>query len=667
MDYNKYWLNKSGDEYAWQQAQRSAHGNKVYNQQEEWLVDHLRRIANTKKRKLRVLDFGCGFGRFARILSKHDFVDYFGYDFSASMVEPLLINPPKKIADRLTERIRVKPTLREAYPTERFDVVFTVSVLIHNPAELAQRLLGDMLRLLEQEGQVCLVENKLCSMTVKDNDWHDGSWLHNFAAYLPAFHQVTVVRQVSDDHDVYLIEPCKSEDALFFIREDSDASSVPYDRFAYFRLGEERLALSIRNNESRTKEETIGGRGHDLEEKLGYALEDLKRQQEKNNAQQVENRILRDRISLTDSVRHWVREIEVMPALTICPANRKSSVTLEPSDKYLWNAEQDCRFAQGYFDFDRVCHVFHLEWFGIRAAAGSLPGSKLGISASANWSAGELLAISERLSSSNVRAVVIHGMSEAMRQLVEVLKCSGGVDLYLVWHGSLAQWIGRDEVDLASMAFELNRQGVFRRTHAIRSGMEMLFGGNAFVPQLLNMPPRVPVALPTGRKRESVSVLCPSWLNPWKNLSSNLVAAMLSDRVGKVFAFAENLVLPPGLMNKLQILPHRDQAGTIDLMAMVDLVSNVSVVDCHPMVNLEALAVGTPTLEGPLFLDALEEHPYKKLVRVDNPLSLRDIREAIESVVAVPEMELSQMMEDYRLQLTELSRQRYLDFLGASL
>lgn len=385
-----------------------------------------------------------------------------------------------------------------------------------------------------------------------------------------------------------------------------------------------------------------------------------------------EIKVLRERISLTDSIHRWLREIEDRSAVS---GRKRSEVVsgkvnlagVDSTGAYLWNSEQDCRFAHKNLAFDRVCHVFHLEWFGIRAAAGSLPGAKLGISASTNWNARELRAIGDQLSSSNISVLVIHGMSKAMQRLVEILKRAGGFDLYLVWHGNTAQWANHDELQLISMVLELNRRGMFRRVHAIRSGMEMIFGENAFVPQLLNMPPSVSRVLPVGRKSDAVSVLCPSWNDLRKNLHSNLLAATLSDRVRKVFAFADNLDFPFGLDRKVQILQHRSQAETIDLMAMVDLVSNVTVIDCHPMVNLEALAVGTPTLEGPLFLDALEEHPYKKLVRVENPLSVSDIKEAITSVMGLPEQELHQMMEDYRVQLTQLSGRRYLDFLELSL
>jgi SAM-dependent methyltransferase len=160
MKSNEYWLNKAGSDYAYQQQQRSLHGNKSYRQQENWLVEHLQEIAERHGKALRVLDFGCGFGRFARLLSKLDFVDYFGYDFSGSMVDPLLHAPQEGLADDLVNRIRIAPSVREAYPTEEFDVVFTCSVLIHNPSVVAKQLLADMSSIIASDGETSLVATR---------------------------------------------------------------------------------------------------------------------------------------------------------------------------------------------------------------------------------------------------------------------------------------------------------------------------------------------------------------------------------------------------------------------------------------------------------------------------------------------------------------------------
>ncbi|MGW5121292.1 class I SAM-dependent methyltransferase, partial [Streptomyces noursei] len=143
-----YWLHQSGADYERQQIWRAEQGRAAYRAQETWLIDHLRDRSEQLGRPVRVLDFGCGFGRMARVLSACPFVDYHGYDFSETMIRQLLDEPPATLTDA-GRRIRVAPSVTEAFAGATFDVVFTVSVLIHNTREDAARLLAEMKRLLD--------------------------------------------------------------------------------------------------------------------------------------------------------------------------------------------------------------------------------------------------------------------------------------------------------------------------------------------------------------------------------------------------------------------------------------------------------------------------------------------------------------------------------------
>ena len=87
---HEYWLSRDGHLYADQQRFRREAGNTNYAKQEEWLSGFLAERSEQLGRPVRVLDFGVGFGRLARVLSQHGFVDYFGFDISRSMDEPLL-------------------------------------------------------------------------------------------------------------------------------------------------------------------------------------------------------------------------------------------------------------------------------------------------------------------------------------------------------------------------------------------------------------------------------------------------------------------------------------------------------------------------------------------------------------------------------------------------
>ena len=89
----------------------------------------------------------------------------------------------------------------------------------------------------------------------------------------------------------------------------------------------------------------------------------------------------------------------------------------------------------------------------------------------------------------------------------------------------------------------------------------------------------------------------------------------------------------------------------------------VSVVECHPMVNLESEAVGTPCLRNSLFLDALEDHEYVRLVEVSDFANPAEVCERLQRVTSVKRTEMVDLIRDSLSQLNTTAMQRYADFL----
>ena len=81
------------------------------------------------------------------------------------------------------------------------------------------------------------------------------------------------------------------------------------------------------------------------------------------------------------------------------------------------------------------------------------------------------------------------------------------------------------------------------------------------------------------------------------------------------------------------------------------------------MVNIEAQSLGRPCLRGPLFLDALEDHPYVALTTVQNALSVAEIRDKIDAVLSMPADEREALTLDYQKRSDAVARSRYLEFL----
>lgn len=300
----------------------------------------------------------------------------------------------------------------------------------------------------------------------------------------------------------------------------------------------------------------------------------------------------------------------------------------------------------------------------MRAAAGSLPGRKLAITANRTLTPKEISDIAGKLHENGVDRLVVHCFSSPMEAFIRAIRATGVEHVYLVWHGAAAMWVFEDERKLALQALGLVRKGVVRRMQGMRRGMDEVIGSRAYSPQLLNLAPNVPSSpLRTQGKRDRRIVLSPSWNLLHKNLVTNLLAAQFNARVSEFWTMANDLSLGNHMSSKLRVLGPRGGRAMLDTMRSVDLISNVSIVDCHPMVDQEALAVGVPCLRGPLFLDALEDHPYVRSTEVANPLSVHDISAAMDRVFDIGVDEMRGMITDYAQRIRAVSLDRYIEFL----
>ena len=328
-----------------------------------------------------------------------------------------------------------------------------------------------------------------------------------------------------------------------------------------------------------------------------------------------------------------------------------------------FNAARDTELANDDPRFSSVVHVFHKEWFGMRAAAGALPGHKLAVPAGSTLSGQQLVDVAGLLSSAGVEHVVVHGFSDGMAKLVRSLRAAGFDNIGLVWHGAAGMWIHEEERKLFFGARDLLRGGVFRRMHGMRPGTELLIGENAFSPQLLNMPP-VYAPKYAGRTDGPRTAFAPSWNLVHKNLMSNVMAAIHNPAIGRIVVMAKGLALPAEESAKLSVLGHLTQKEALATMDMSDLVMNVSLVDCHPMVEMEALAARTPCLRGQLHLDVLEDHEYAKLTTVRDPLNISEISSRITRVLEQDPAQIRESMHDYAVQLRTAAAERYLQFIS---
>lgn len=330
---------------------------------------------------------------------------------------------------------------------------------------------------------------------------------------------------------------------------------------------------------------------------------------------------------------------------------------------YTWNDADDIRYAHQDERFSGVVHVFHVQWFGIRAAAGSLPGNKLAIDAHRKLSASEVRAIVERLcGTGSFSRYVFHGMSGNAAALIRALSAAGLAERsFIVHHGSVAQWTYGPERTLAFQAIELARAGQVRRLHVMKRDHALL-GDRSFTPLLLNMSPVLESSAIQPRPRRS-AVFVPGTEGWIKNLHCNALGAAILPTIEEVLHYYPDLKLPEPWQARLKHVPFVDRSGTFQIMSESLVTLNVSLTECYPMVALESEAVGTPCLRNRLFLDALEDHPYVRAVEVEDPTSPFSIRDVLARLLDMPEGERSEVTRDYLRAINERCISRYLEFL----
>ncbi|NLS00666.1 hypothetical protein HGP17_27880 [Rhizobium sp. P38BS-XIX] len=369
---------------------------------------------------------------------------------------------------------------------------------------------------------------------------------------------------------------------------------------------------------------------------------------------EIENRHLKSRLAALAFLGSRDQQQDKEPAET----EHAASFTAE----YAFDSERDTLLAHKDVSFASTLHIFHMEYFGIRAAAGNLPGAKLAVRAGKPLSPHAIANIIDTVQRKGYNRLVWHGYSANMDTLARRVGAFNGLESYCVWHGNFAQLAYKDERAAFQRWLKLQKDGLVTRAHILKQNSSQ-FLTNGFIPLLLNLPPKwnhKRISAPFSIK-DATTAFLPSWSDVRKNWHANLLAAANTPAVKRILYYAETTPLfsleKPTDSIKFDVKTH------LEIVSSVDIIFNATLIDCHPMVDLEAVACGTPSVTARLFLDELENHPYARLTEVDNPLDVDAVARVASNVAEVPPTELLGLMNDYSLNITRIGLSRYRDFL----
>jgi glycosyltransferase involved in cell wall biosynthesis len=156
--------------------------------------------------------------------------------------------------------------------------------------------------------------------------------------------------------------------------------------------------------------------------------------------------------------------------------------------------------------------------------------------------------------------------------------------------------------------------------------------------------------------------------NTWrKNLYTQVIAAQGSKKVRRICLVNWPTYLD-GLMvlEKAQLVGFQSLPGLLAHMRLAQLVANVSFSECQPMTQLEALAMGTPAIVGPLRLPVFSGHLLSELCEAaefDDPGLLRQRFDLVIDEWSRDPVGLSEMISDFVTLRTAAGLASYKEFL----
>ena len=319
--------------------------------------------------------------------------------------------------------------------------------------------------------------------------------------------------------------------------------------------------------------------------------------------------------------------------------------------------------------FDKVVHVVHAEWHGIRKATAYCPGHKLLIPGEEEeLEQADIESIAEKLSELGITRIVFQGYSDNADKLALHLRAvfDPSVQLSAVTHVTTAQFDHVFEMEMQARLLMRRRYNTLSRIGSVKPGFHKAFP-EYWSKTLLNFAPKVDTSIfmtSSGGLREAYVPLDIGWR---KNLYTNALGASLCEKIARVSVTN----FPVGLdafadLSKLRLVGFLRGDALLSQMASSDVLVLGTFAECQPTTQLEGLAVGTPVLTGPLGLDDFPGDPLLELTQMpilDNPAEIAASLDRLIDVIERDETEIPQMIDAHLARRHELAFERYADFL----
>ncbi|WP_341764450.1 glycosyltransferase [Candidatus Tisiphia endosymbiont of Beris chalybata] len=267
--------------------------------------------------------------------------------------------------------------------------------------------------------------------------------------------------------------------------------------------------------------------------------------------------------------------------------------------------------------------------------------------------------IAKLIIDSDIKKLIISGGVGVHVQLVEKLqeiKRDKSLEVYLLWHGSPAQWVDIGHCHDFYKWLNLYRQNKIQGIITLKKGLEEFLKSNSIPSYLLqNFIPNMEEKklIPSTRHKFRIGLWSAStiWI---KNLYPQIAALTMFQ--GKIschtnFHF-DNNKYTSWMQESLdiKIFPERlAHQELLNLIAETDLTLYITNSECSPMIVLESLSLSVPCLVGPTadIYDDVFLRDMLTVNRVDCPLTIYNAIEKIRQNIDIIHSKLPDFINKY--------------------
>lgn len=555
--------------------------------------------------KVKILEFGFGFSRHLKYIVNHRNIDCYGCDISSQSLDIAHKYFTETWCDEHLKIIKAGEKL--PYDDNEFDIVFTVSVLIHIHPDDLNFYISELIRICQ--GCILHIENPVVDATYMTSTMHQGCWAHALEIIYGEFNVgIEKLTEFSPRHGVYRI-------------------GIGEDR------GLENVSDLIANNL------------YKLELSHNKAIERIDKQAEKLDEYEVQRNTRAHKIQRWLRTKPWIEKTVV--SLFDGASKIYKTVNTKQSDDITIVNTNNIELIVNTTE-PKIISICHPHWHGVCAAAEGQTDNVLYLK---ECNKHEVNKAVEILVGSAASHFIFNGFWAGYDQVICGLReASRDCKIFYVHHGSFYQ-MGEDRTvpDVLAKMLRLHEKGILDKIGFVKFEMADALNKLGIDARYVMNSVKIRTTPSISKWELPVKIGIPVQENLRKNVHTQIMAALLLEGVSEIHLWHKPnlsyLEIAGVDLDKLIIHSNCGRQETLELIADMTAVLYTTISECHPMILLESFSVGTPCFTSNTH-GILSEMPdlMERLIvsEADNPMAIaKHIEKQISSYSELSEKVIS--------------------------